>query len=288
MTAIFKHLPKITSENGLNRYLQEIRKYPLLEPQYERELAMKWTKKKDIESAHIMVTSHLRLVAKIAMGFRVYGLPLVDLISEGNVGIMLAVKKFDPEKGFRLATYAMWWIKAQIQEYVLHSWSLVKIGTTAAQKKLFFNLKKLKNQLKAFNEGNLSPENVREISRKLEVKENEVIDMNNRLFNDQSLNTKINNETDGEWQDLLADENQTHDIFLEEQNLLKYRREILVKAMSELSEREKDIFTARKLIDTPKKLEELSKKYKVSRERIRQIEEKALKKISKHIQSRDV
>jgi len=282
------NLPVLSAEGSLTFYLQEIKKFPMLSQEEEYMLAKRYKEYGDTKAAHKLVTSHLRLVAKIAKGFRGYGLPLVDLISEGNVGIMLAVKKFDPEKGYRLATYAMWWIKAQIQEYVLHSWSLVKIGTTAAQKKLFFNLKKLKNQLREFNEDNLSPENVREISRKLDVKENEVIDMNNRLSNDQSLNTKLNNDTNSEWQDLLEDRQQPHDIKFEEQNLLNHRREILQKAMSVLNEREKKIFTERKLIDNPKKLEELSKKHKISRERIRQIEEKAFEKISKFIRNNKI
>ena len=279
------NLPVLSSEGGLAIYLQEIKKFPMLSQEEEYMLAKRYKEYGDSKAAHKLVTSHLRLVAKIAMSYRGYGLPLVDLISEGNVGIMLAVKKFDPEKGYRLATYAMWWIKAQIQEYVLHSWSLVKIGTTAAQKKLFFNLKKLKNQLKAFNEENISPENVREISRRLDVKEREVVEMNNRLYNDQSLNSKIKDENEGEWQDLISDERQIHSKVLEEQDLLSHRRKILVKAMSVLNEREKEIFTDRKLIDKPKKLEELSKKYKISRERVRQIEEKALNKITKIIQT---
>jgi len=279
------NLPVLSAEGSLALYLREIKKFPMLSKEEEYMLAKRYKEYGDTKAAHKLVTSHLRLVAKIAMGFRGYGLPLVDLISEGNVGIMLAVKKFDPEKGFRLATYAMWWIKAQIQEYVLHSWSLVKIGTTAAQKKLFFNLKKIKNQLKEFNEGSLSPENVREISRKLDVKENEVVDMNSRLLNDQSLNTKLNNETENEWQDLLEDKQESHDIKLEEQDQLNHRRKILQKAMSVLNEREKKIFSERKLNENPKKLEELSKKYKISRERVRQIEEKAFEKISKFIQN---
>tara|TARA_B100001123_G_C15153765_1_gene964554 strand:- start:195 stop:1061 length:867 start_codon:yes stop_codon:yes gene_type:complete len=279
------NLPVLSAEGSLSLYLREIKKFPMLSKEEEYMLAKRYKEYGDTKAAHKLVTSHLRLVAKIAMGFRGYGLPLVDLISEGNVGIMLAVKKFDPEKGYRLATYAMWWIKAQIQEYVLHSWSLVKIGTTAAQKKLFFNLKKIKNQLKEFNEGNLSPENVREISRKLDVKENEVIDMNNRLFNDQSLNAKLNNDTENEWQDLLEDKQESHDIKLEEKDQLNYRRKILQNAMSVLNEREREIFSERKLTENPKKLEELSKKYKISRERIRQIEEKAFEKISKFIQN---
>ena len=253
----------------------------MLSSEEEYTLAKSWRSRGDLKAAQKLVTSHLRLVAKIAMGYRGYGLPVGELVSEGNIGLMQAVKKFEPEKGFRLATYAMWWIKASIQEYILRSWSLVKMGTTTAQKKLFFNLKKIKNQLKEFNEGNISPENVREISRKLDVKENEVIDMNNRLFNDQSLNAKLNNDTENEWQDLLEDKHESHDIKLEEQNQLDHRRKILQNAMSVLNEREKKIFSERRLIENPKKLEELSKKYKISRERIRQIENKAFDKLQK-------
>ena len=218
------------------------------------------------------------------MGYRGYGLPVTDLISEGNVGIMQAVKKFDPEKGFRLATYAMWWIRAQIQEYVLHSWSLVKIGTTAAQKKLFFNLRKIKNQLVSIDSGNLSPENVREIATRLDVKEGEVLDMENRLFtSDQSLNIKLGEENDTEWQDLIQDQKDTHDKIIEKKDELEYRRSLFVKALDVLNDREKEIIKLRKLKENPLKLEELSKKYKISRERVRQIEEKALEKIKQEI-----
>ena len=218
------------------------------------------------------------------MGYRGYGLPITDLISEGNVGIMQAVKKFDPDKGFRLATYAMWWIRAQIQEYVLHSWSLVKIGTTAAQKKLFFNLKKLKNQLKAINENSLSPENVREIASRLDVKEAEVTEMDNRLFSrDHSLNAKISKDAESEWIDTLMDEKNTHDITIENSNEYNYRKDLVVKAMKSLNAREKDIISLRKLSEKPLKLEELSKKFKISRERVRQIEEKALEKLQKEV-----
>ncbi len=256
----------------------------MLTAEEEYNLAKKYKEEGDRDAAHKLVTSHLRLVAKIAMGFRGYGLPLVDLISEGNVGIMLAVKKFDHEKGFRLATYAMWWIKAQIQEYVLHSWSLVKIGTTAAQKKLFFNLKKIKKQLKLIDDSNISPENVSEIARKLNVKEHEVIDMNNRLhLNDKSLNTKIITDSEIELQDTIADERLTQDILIENKNLLESRRKVLNSAMKELNEREKDIIIKRRLNEKPMKLEELSKKYNISRERVRQIEERAFEKLKKTI-----
>ena len=247
-------------------------------------LAKRYKEHGDTEAAHKLVTSHLRLVAKIAMGYRGYGLPVTDLISEGNVGIMQAVKKFDPERGFRLATYAMWWIRAQIQEYVLHSWSLVKIGTTAAQKKLFFNLKKLKNQLSSIDSGDLSPENAREIATRLNVKEGEVLDMNNRLFSgDQSLNVQVGDEGDTEWQDMLVDSNETHDNLIANKDELKYRKKIFEQAIEILNEREKEIITLRKLQDKPVKLEELSKKFNISRERVRQIEEKAFEKLQKQV-----
>tara|TARA_Y100001970_G_scaffold138697_1_gene170649 strand:- start:4990 stop:5841 length:852 start_codon:yes stop_codon:yes gene_type:complete len=278
------NLPILSSEGNLAFYLQEIKKFPLLSAEEEYMLAKRYKEHGDSDAAHKLVTSHLRLVAKIAMGYRGYGLPVTDLISEGNVGIMQAVKRFDPEKGFRLATYAMWWIRAQIQEYVLHSWSLVKIGTTAAQKKLFFNLKKLKNQLASIDTGNLSPENVRDIATKLDVKEAEVIDMENRLFsNDQSLNIKLGNEFETEWQDIIADNNKTQDKVLEENDELNYRRKIFQKAFKNLNDREKEILTLRKLNEEPQKLEVLSKKFNISRERVRQIEEKAIKKIKKEI-----
>ena len=278
------NLPILSSEGNLAFYLQEIKKFPLLSAEEEYMLAKRYKEHGDSDAAHKLVTSHLRLVAKIAMGYRGYGLPVTDLISEGNVGIMQAVKRFDPEKGFRLATYAMWWIRAQIQEYVLHSWSLVKIGTTAAQKKLFFNLKKLKNQLASIDTGNLSPENVRDIATKLDVKEAEVIDMENRLFsNDQSLNIKLGNEFETEWQDIIADNSKTQDKVLEENDELNYRRKIFQKAFKNLNDREKEILTLRKLNEEPQKLEVLSKKFNISRERVRQIEEKAIKKIKKEI-----
>ena len=277
-------LPILSSEGNLSIYLQEIKKFPILTADEEYMLAKRYKEYGDTEAAHKLVTSHLRLVAKIAMGYRGYGLPVTDLISEGNVGIMQAVKKFDPERGFRLATYAMWWIRAQIQEYVLHSWSLVKIGTTAAQKKLFFNLKKLKNQLSSIDSGDLSPENAREIANRLNVKEAEVLDMNNRLFSgDQSLNIQVGNEGDAEWQDMLVDSNDTQDNIIANTDELLYRKKIFEKAIKVLNDREKEIIKLRKLKDKPVKLEELSKKFNISRERVRQIEEKAFEKVQKQI-----
>ena len=276
------NLPVLSSEGNLAVYLQEIKKFPMLTAEEEYMLAKRYKEHGDSDAAHKLVTSHLRLVAKIAMGYRGYGLPVTDLISEGNVGIMQAVKRFDPEKGFRLATYAMWWIRAQIQEYVLHSWSLVKIGTTAAQKKLFFNLRKIKNQLTSIDSGNLSPENVREIATRLDVKEGEVIDMENRLFtSDQSLNVKLGEEHDTEWQDLIEDKQETHDRIIENKDELDYRRNLFSKAFEVLNEREKEIIKLRKLSENPLTLEDLSKKYKISRERVRQIENKAFEKLQK-------
>ena len=278
------NLPILSSEGNLAFYLQEIKKFPLLSAQEEFMLAKRFKEHGDTKAAHKLVTSHLRLVAKIAMGYRGYGLPITDLISEGNVGIMKAVKKFDPDKGFRLATYAMWWIRAQIQEYVLHSWSLVKIGTTAAQKKLFFNLRKLKNQLQSINDGKLSPDNVREIANRLDVKEAEVADMENRLFSgDQSLNVQVADEADTEWQDLIADNTETQDIIVEKKDEYMHRKKLFTKALKILNPREREIVGYRRLMDKPKKLEELSQKYKISRERVRQIEEKALEKLTKEI-----
>jgi len=277
-------LPVLSYEGNLSIYLQEIKKFPILSAEEEYMLAKRYKEHGDTKAAHKLVTSHLRLVAKIAMGYRGYGLPVTDLISEGNVGIMQAVKKFDPERGFRLATYAMWWIRAQIQEYVLHSWSLVKIGTTAAQKKLFFNLKKLKNQLSSIDSGNLSPENAREIATRLNVKEAEVLDMDNRLFSgDQSLNVQVGEEGDAEWQDMLVDSHDTQDNILANKNELSFRKKIFDKALEILNEREKEIITLRKLKDKPVKLEELSKKFNISRERVRQIEEKAFEKLQKQV-----
>ena len=278
------NLPILSSEGNLAFYLQEIKRFPILTADEEYTLAKKYKDKDDTEAAHKLVTSHLRLVAKIAMGYRGYGLPITDLISEGNVGIMQAVKRFDPEKGFRLATYAMWWIRAKIQEYVLHSWSLVKIGTTAAQKKLFFNLKKIKNQLELIDDGHLSPENVREIANRLNVKEVEVKDMDGRLFSgDQSLNVPIGYEADTEWQDMIADETDTQDKIIENQNEFYYRKKIFKKALKILNARERKIVELRRLREKPKKLEELSKEFNISRERVRQIEEKAIQKLQKEI-----
>ena len=260
------NLPILSSEGNLSFYLQEIKKFPILTPEEEYMLARRYKEHGDSGAAHKLVTSHLRLVAKIAMGYRGYGLPVTDLISEGNVGIMQAVKKFDPERGFRLATYAMWWIRAQIQEYVLHSWSLVKIGTTAAQKKLFFNLKKLKKQLAAIDSDNLSPENVREIATRLDVKEAEVINMNNRLYSgDQSLNVQVGDEVKTEWQDMLVDNNETQDKILENKDEFLYRKKIFKKAFEVLNDREKEIITLRKLKDKPLKLEELTNRFNISR-----------------------
>jgi len=277
-------LPVLSSEGNLAIYLQEIKKFPILTSDEEYMLAKRYKEHGDTKAAHKLVTSHLRLVAKIAMGYRGYGLPVTDLISEGNVGIMQAVKKFDPERGFRLATYAMWWIRAQIQEYVLHSWSLVKIGTTAAQKKLFFNLKKLKNQLSSIDSGDLSPENAREIATRLNVKEAEVLDMNNRLFSgDQSLNVQIGDEGEAEWQDMLVDSHDTQDNILANSNELSFRKKIFEQALEVLNEREKEIINLRKLQDKPVKLKELSKKFNISRERVRQIEEKAFEKLQKQV-----
>ena len=278
------YLPILSSEGDIAFYLQEIKKFPILSAGEEFMLAKRYKEHGDTKAAHKLVTSHLRLVAKIAMGYRGYGLPITDLISEGNVGIMKAVKKFDPDKGFRLATYAMWWIRAQIQEYVLHSWSLVKIGTTAAQKKLFFNLKKLKNQIQSINDDSLSPENVREIANRLDVKEAEVVDMENRLFaSDRSLNTYISKEADTEWQDMLVDGKETQDIIIENKNEYNYRKDLFLEAIKVLNPREKEIIKLRRLSEKPKKLEELSQKFKISRERVRQIEEKAIQKLQKEI-----
>ena len=276
----------LTPESNLARYLQEIRKFPMLEQQEEYMLAKRWREHGDTEAAHQLVTSHLRLVAKIAMGYRGYGLPLGELISEGNVGMMQAVKRFDPERGFRLATYAMWWIKASIQEYILHSWSLVKIGTTAAQKKLFFNLRRLKSQMKAIDEGDLSPEQVKKIAESLAVSEEEVINMNRRLAApDHSLNAPLREEGEGEWQDWLVDERENQEVRLAADEEMKQRQKLLGSAMDKLNPREQDILRERRLKDEPATLEELSEKYKISRERVRQIEVRAFEKLQKAIKS---
>jgi RNA polymerase sigma-32 factor len=277
-------LPSLTPEGNLSRYLQEIRKFPMLEPQEEFMLAKRWEEHGDVEAAHKMVTSHLRLVAKIAMGYRGYGLPVAELISEGNVGLMQAVKKFDADKGFRLATYAMWWIRASIQEYILHSWSLVKMGTTAAQKKLFFNLRRMKGQLKALDEGDLPPEQVEYIARELKVSENDVVQMNRRLAGpDGSLNAPLrkDGEGDSEWMDWLVDETDSQEIELVEQDELEKRRDLLTQAMDALNERERHILTERRLQENPKTLEDLSQEYDISRERVRQIEVRAFEKLQK-------
>jgi RNA polymerase sigma-32 factor len=279
-------LPMVVSESNLARYLQEIRTFPMLEPDQEYMLAKRWREHGDTEAAHQLVTSHLRLVAKIAMGYRGYGLPVSELISEGNVGMMQAVKRFEPDRGFRLATYAMWWIRAAIQEYILHSWSLVKMGTTAAQKKLFFNLRKLKGQLQAIEEGDLSPENVKKIATDLNVTEEDVVNMNRRLAApDHSLNAPLKIDGDGEWQDWLVDETDSQEIVLAEQQELSKRRKLLSHAMRSLNARERHILTERRLKDEPTTLEDLSKEYGISRERVRQIEVRAFEKLQRAIKA---
>ena len=276
------NLPILTGEGGLSLYLTQIKKFPMLDAEEEYMLAKNWRERGSLKSAHKLVTSHLRLVAKIAMGYRGYGLPVSELISEGNIGLMQAVKKFDPDKGFRLATYAMWWIKAGIQEYVLRSWSLVKIGTTAAQKKLFFNLKKLKQQIAPRQEGDLKNEQVEEISDRLGVKSEEVVSMNRRMMgNEKSLNEPIKSGEKGEWQDWVVDKNLDQELSISQKQELDEKKSLLYEAMKVLNEREKKIIEERKLANEPKTLEELSKKYKVSRERIRQIEIKAFEKLQK-------
>ncbi|MBK1838924.1 RNA polymerase sigma factor RpoH [Azospirillum sp. YIM B02556] len=284
--ATASNLPAIGSESNLSRYLQEIRKFPMLEPQREYMLAKSWQQHEDSGAAHQLVTSHLRLVAKIAMGYRGYGLPLSELISEGNVGMMQAVKRFDPDRGFRLATYAMWWIRAAIQEYILHSWSLVKMGTTAAQKKLFFNLRRLKGQMQAIEEGDLSPEQVQAIATKLDVPEQDVVNMNRRLASpDHSLNAPLRAESEGEWQDFLVDETASQEITLADREELGKRRTLLANAMTALNDRERDILTERRLREAPTTLEDLSQKYGISRERVRQIEVRAFEKLQKAIKA---
>ncbi len=278
----YANLPAPSPEQGLNRYMQEIRKFPLLEPEEEYMLAKRWVDHQDTEAAHKMVTSHLRLAAKIAMGYRGYGLPQAEVISEANVGLMQAVKRFDPEKGFRLATYAMWWIRASIQEYILRSWSLVKLGTTSAQKKLFFNLRKAKAKLGALEEGDLRPENVAQIARDLNVTEDEVVDMNRRLSGgDASLNATVGSDGDSvtQWQDWLEDTEADQAADYEARDELDARRELLMLAMEALNDRERDILVQRRLSDQPVTLEELSESYGVSRERIRQIEVRAFEKL---------
>ncbi|AQZ50796.1 RNA polymerase sigma factor RpoH [Martelella mediterranea] len=280
-------LPSIRAgENGLNRYLEEIRKFPMLEPQQEYMLAKRYQEHDDRNAAHQLVTSHLRLVAKIAMGYRGYGLPIGEVVSEGNVGLMQAVKKFDPERGFRLATYAMWWIKASIQEYILRSWSLVKMGTTANQKRLFFNLRRLKGKIQAIEDGDLKPEQVTEIATKLNVSEEEVISMNRRLSGDASLNAPIR-ATEGEsgqWQDWLVDDHDSQEEMLVNQDELENRRDMLSSAMDVLNDREKRIFVARRLSEDPETLESLSGEFNISRERVRQIEVRAFEKVQDAVQ----
>jgi RNA polymerase sigma-32 factor len=279
-------VPSLSGEGNLTRYLQEIRKFPMLEPDEEYMLAKRWKEQEDPAAAHRLVTSHLRLVAKIAMGYRGYGLPLSELISEGNVGMMQAVKRFDPDRGFRLATYAMWWIRAAIQEYILHSWSLVKMGTTAAQKKLFFNLRKLKGQLQAVEEGDLSPENLKKIATELDVPEADVVSMNRRLASpDHSLNAPLRNDSEGEWQDWLVDETESQETRLGESQELGLRRDLLEKAMTHLNDRERHILTERRLKENPTTLEDLSQQYGISRERVRQIEVRAFEKLQKAIKT---
>jgi RNA polymerase sigma-32 factor len=281
-------LPSISSEGALSRYLQEIRKFPMLEQGEEYMLAKRWQEHEDPEAAHRLVTSHLRLVAKIAMGYRGYGLPLSELISEGNVGMMQAVKRFDPDRGFRLATYAMWWIRASIQEYILHSWSLVKIGTTAAQKKLFFNLRRLKGQIRAIEEGDLTPEHVAKIAKELDVPESDVVNMNRRLMGpDNSLNAPRGAEGEGgEWQDWLVDDTESQETTLGNRQEIGLRRDLLRDALTHLTERERDILQERRLKDVPTTLEDLSAKYNISRERVRQIEVRAFEKLQKAIKAK--
>jgi RNA polymerase sigma-32 factor len=286
MTTTIRTLPTLQSDSGLSRYLQEIRKFPMLEVDEEFMLAKRWREHKDPEAAHRLVTSHLRLVAKIAMGYRGYGLPINELIAEGNVGMMQAVKRFDPDRGFRLATYAMWWIRAAIQEYILHSWSLVKIGTTAAQKKLFFNLRRVKGQIKAIEEGDLSPEQVKTISDRLAVPEEDVVTMNRRLAApDNSLNAPVRAEGEGEWQDWLVDDSPTQETRLAENEELSARQKLLGKALDGLNDRERHILIERRLKDEPATLEDLSKEYDISRERVRQIEVRAFEKLQKSIRN---
>ena len=272
--------------SSLARYLEEIRRFPMLEPEEEFMLAKQWQEHGDVEAAHKLVTSHLRLVAKIAMGYRGYGLPLNEIISEGNVGLMQAVKRFDPDRGFRLATYAMWWIRAAIQEYILHSWSLVKMGTTAAQKKLFFNLRKLKGQMQAIDEGDLKPETVKAIAERLDVTETEVIEMNRRLEGaDHSLNVPLRADGDTQWQDWLVDESASQETTMVEADELEHRRSLLHRAMAVLNERERHILTERRLRDQPATLEDLSASYGISRERVRQIEVRAFEKLQRAMKS---
>jgi RNA polymerase sigma-32 factor len=280
-------LPILTAESGLTRYLEEIRRFPMLEPQDEFMLAKRWREHGDRDAAHKLVTSHLRLVAKIAMGYRGYGLPISEVISEGNVGLMQAVKRFEPDKGFRLATYAMWWIKAAIQEYILRSWSLVKMGTTANQKKLFFNLRKAKSKISALEEGDLRPDQVKLIAKRLGVTEQDVVDMNRRLGGDVSLNAPIREDGDsGEWQDWLVDDSSTQEERLAESEEVDNRRQALGEALTVLNDRERRIFEARRLADDPITLEDLAAEFGVSRERVRQIEVRAFEKVQRAVKNR--
>jgi RNA polymerase sigma-32 factor len=280
-----RSLPTVSGQGGLSRYLDEIRKFPMLEPDEEYMLAKRWREHDDRDAAHKLVTSHLRLVGRIAMGYRGYGLPIGEVVSEGNVGLMQAVKRFEPDKGFRLATYAMWWIRASIQEYILRSWSLVKMGTTASQKKLFFNLRKIKGQLKALEDGDLHPDNVKKISTRLGVPEEDVISMNRRLSGDSSLNAPVRSDSEGgEWMDWLVDDTEDQETTLGKNQELERRRNFLKTAMKGLNEREKRIFTARRLSEDSITLEDLSTEFSVSRERIRQIEVRAFEKVQKSVQ----
>ena len=279
-------LVNVAPEGNLSRYLQEIRKFPMLAPEEELALSKRWRDEEHQPSAHKLVTSHLRLVAKIAMGYRGYGLPVGELISEGNVGMMQAVKRFDPERGFRLATYAMWWIRAAIQEYILHSWSLVKMGTTAAQKKLFFNLRRLKGQMQAIEDGDLHPEQVAKIARMLDVPEQDVVSMNRRLAApDNSLNAPVRADSEGEWQDWLVDDSENQEVVLADREELTGRRALLDVALKTLNERERHILIERRLKDNPTTLEELSQQYNISRERVRQIEVRAFEKLQKSMRN---
>ena len=276
----------VAPEGNLSRYLQEIRKFPMLAPEEELSLSRRWRDSEDTQAAHKLVTSHLRLVAKIAMGYRGYGLPIGELISEGNVGMMQAVKRFDPDRGFRLATYAMWWIRAAIQEYILHSWSLVKMGTTAAQKKLFFNLRRLKGQMQAIEDGDLKPEHVGKIAKALDVPEQDVISMNRRLAApDHSLNAPVRADSEGEWQDWLVDEGESQEQVLAQHEELTGRRALLGGALRTLNDRERHILIERRLKDNPTTLEELSQQYNISRERVRQIEVRAFEKLQKSMKT---
>jgi len=280
-----KSLPSVSAHGGLTRYLEEIRQFPMLEPQEEYMLAKSWREHGDRDAAHQLVTSHLRLVARIAMGYRGYGLPVGEVISEGNVGLMQAVKRFDPDKDFRLATYAMWWIRAAIQEYILRSWSLVKMGTTASQKKLFFNLRKIKGQLKALEEGDLHPDNVKKIATRLGVPEDDVVSMNRRLAGDSSLNAPVRNDAEsGEWMDWLVDDGIDQETALADSEEKEQRHHMLQDALQGLNERERRVFEARRLAEDPLTLEQLSTEFGVSRERIRQIEVRAFEKVQKAVQ----